>query len=103
MFDYIKGTIIEVETDYIVLDNNNIGYKICTANPYEFEKNTERIVYVYQQVREDAHLLFGFPNKETKKLFLKLRALDVKLHVQCSQKAMLQKFAMQSITMMWHI
>lgn len=72
MFDYIKGTIIEVETDYIVLDNNNIGYKICTANPYEFEKNTERIVYVYQQVREDAHLLFGFPNKETKKLFLKL-------------------------------
>lgn len=72
MFDYIKGKIIDIETDYIVLDNNDIGYKIYTANPYEFEKNTERLVYVYQQIREDAHLLFGFPNKETKNLFLKL-------------------------------
>ena len=28
MYSYIKGTVEEINLDYIVIDNNNIGYKI---------------------------------------------------------------------------
>ena len=27
MYSYIKGTVEEINLDYVVIDNNNIGYK----------------------------------------------------------------------------
>ena len=72
MYAYIKGIISEIESNYIVLDKNKIGYLIYTPNPYSFELNNEYTVYVYQSVREDNISLFGFKTKEEKDLFLKL-------------------------------
>lgn len=71
MYEYIKGKIIEIENNYIVLESNNIGYIIYVANPYSY-KNEEAIVYVYQHIKEDEMCLYGFKNKEEKELFLKL-------------------------------
>ena len=51
MYNYIKGTIIDVESNYIVLDNNGIGYQIYVGNPYEFESDNEYTVYVYDYIR----------------------------------------------------
>ena len=34
MYGYIKGTIIENSSNYILIDNNGIGYIIFVANPY---------------------------------------------------------------------
>ena len=76
MYEYIKGTIEEVETNYIVIDNNGIGYLTYVANPYSYKINEQYKVYIYEYVREDEHSLYGFKTKEEKELFLKL--IDVK-------------------------
>jgi len=72
MYEYIKGEIVKQESNYIVIDNNGIGYLIYVSNPYSFELNKEYIVYVYQQIREDEQTLYGFKNFEEKEMFLKL-------------------------------
>ena len=72
MYEYIKGIINKVEANYIVIDNNGIGYLVYVANPYSFKLDSEETVYIYEQVREDEHTLYGFKNKEEKDLFLKL-------------------------------
>ena len=76
MYNYIKGIVTEVTPNYIVLENNNIGYQIHTGNPYSFQENEEYKVYVYQKISEDDNSLYGFKTKEEKELFLKL--IDVK-------------------------
>ena len=72
MYSYIFGKVTEVTGSYIVLDNNGIGYLINTPNPYAFNEGEDYKVYIYQQVREDEHSLFGFKTGEEKALFLKL-------------------------------
>ena len=72
MYEYIKGEITKQESNYIVLDNNGIGYLIYVPNPYSFELNKEYKIYTYQNVKEDEISLYGFKTYEEKKLFLKL-------------------------------
>lgn len=74
MYEYIKGTIEMVTPEYIVVDNNGIGYQIFTPNPFVFKVNqsiSEKI-FIYQHVREDALSLFGFHTLSEKTLFKKL-------------------------------
>lgn len=92
MYEYIKGKIINQESNYIVVDNNGMGYLIYVANPYHFELDKEYTIYVYQYVREDEITLYGFKDLEEKKLFLKL--IEVK-GVGC--KMALPMFATGSI------
>lgn len=72
MYGYIKGFIKDIESDYIILDNNGVGFLIYTASPYSFEMDKEYTVYLYQNVREDEISLYGFKSIDEKKLFLKL-------------------------------
>lgn len=72
MYGYIKGFVKEIESNYIILDNQGIGYLIYTPNPYAFKENEEYTVYVFQNVKEDELSLYGFKTKEEKELFLKL-------------------------------
>ena len=72
MYEYIKGEIVKQESNYIVIDNNGIGYLVYVPNPYSFELNKEYAVYVYQQIREDEQTLYGFKTFEEKEMFLKL-------------------------------
>ena len=76
MYNYIKGKVAEISSNYIVLDNNGVGYQIYTGNPFSFQENEEYVVYVYQKISEDDNSLYGFKTKEEKDLFLKL--IDVK-------------------------
>ena len=76
MYEYMCGIVTCEESNYIVLENNKVGYVIYTANPYSFNLNEEYKVYLYQYVREDEISLYGFKTKEEKDLFLKL--IDVK-------------------------
>lgn len=76
MYNYIKGIVTEIMPGYVVLENNNIGYKINTPNPYAFKENNEYKIYVYEHIREDEHSIYGFSNVEEKNMFLKL--IDVK-------------------------
>ncbi|MBR3833510.1 MAG: Holliday junction branch migration protein RuvA [Lachnospiraceae bacterium] len=66
MFAYIKGTIEDIDTDYIVVDNNNMGFKVMTsANVIsKVSLHEERTIYTYMNVREDDISLFGFLTKD---------------------------------------
>jgi len=72
MYGYIKGTVKEIEPNYIIIDNNGIGYQIFVPNPYGFTSEKEYTVYTYSNIREDEYTLYGFKTKEEKELFLKL-------------------------------
>lgn len=72
MYDYIKGTVVYIKNNAIVVDNNDIGYLIYVSNPYSFEIGKDYKVYVYQQIREDENCLYGFKTLEEKDFFLKL-------------------------------
>lgn len=72
MYGYIKGIVTEIESNYIIIDNNGIGYIIFVPNPYAYQLNNEYTVYTYTQVREDEYSLYGFKEKEEKDLFMKL-------------------------------
>ncbi len=76
MYDYIIGKITKVSFNHIVIENHGIGYFVYVSNPYFYQENVEYKVYIYQQIKEDEHSLFGFKNEEEKELFLKL--IDVK-------------------------
>jgi len=72
MYGYIKGIVTEIESSYIILENNNIGYMIYVANPFSYQIDNEYKIYLYTQIKEDEHLLYGFKEKSEKDLFLKL-------------------------------
>jgi holliday junction DNA helicase RuvA len=74
LYEYIKGPLTFVGPQFIVIENNGIGYRLLTPNPFAFSKyeQTTVTVYVYHHVREDAQLLFGFMTSEEKRLFEKL-------------------------------
>ncbi len=72
MYSYIIGKIVEVNSSSITIDNNGVGYLVYTPNPYAFRENSESKVYLYQQIKEDEHVLFGFKTIDEKELFFKL-------------------------------
>lgn len=74
MYEYIKGTVKEVNPGYLVLDNQGIGYHILIANPFRLSSkmDQETTVYIYYGVTQDDVRLYGFINREEKELFLKL-------------------------------
>ena len=72
MYGYIKGIVKDIESNYIILDNHDIGYLIYVPSPYSYKMNENYIVYTYTCIREDEHSLYGFKSKEELNLFLKL-------------------------------
>lgn len=76
MYGYIRGTIVEIDSNYVIIDNNGVGYLIYVPNPYSYRLNKEYTIYIYTCVREEEFTLYGFKDREQKELFLKL--IDVK-------------------------
>ncbi len=72
MYDYIIAKVNNIDSNSIILENNGIGYKVYTPNPYAFHEGEEYKVYLYQQLREDENSLYGFKTVEEKAMFLKL-------------------------------
>jgi Holliday junction DNA helicase RuvA len=72
MYGYIKGIIKEIESNYVIIDNHDIGYIIYVPNPYYYKENETYTIYTYTHIREDEYSLYGFSNKEQLNLFLKL-------------------------------
>lgn len=72
MFDYIRGIITDINSSYVVIENNNIGYIIHTPSPFDFKVDEKLVVYIYTHIREDVFDLYGFKTKEERNLFIKL-------------------------------
>jgi len=72
MISYIKGKLIEVIGDTIVVENNGIGFniKVPATVISKFSSVGETVkVYTYLQIREDAHSLFGFLTRDDLNIF----------------------------------
>lgn len=74
VIDCLTGKIIHIETDAITIDVRDVGYLVYCPNPYRFQEfmNETITIYTYQHVRDDSIRLFGFLNREEKRLFEKL-------------------------------
>lgn len=72
MFSYIKGKITLIQGDYVVIENNSIGFQIKTASSQSYTQGEEITLYTYLHVREDIFELYGFKTLEEKELFLQL-------------------------------
>ena len=74
MLDFIKGEIVELNPASVVLEVGGLGYVAnISLNTYSSlaEKKSVKL-YVYEAIREDAHLLFGFTERRERSLFLLL-------------------------------
>lgn len=74
MIEYIKGNIAELTPTYAIIDNNGIGYFV-NISLYTFtalQNAQSATVYIYESIREDAHTLFGFTEKNEREMFLLL-------------------------------
>ena len=59
MYGYISGTIKEINSSYVIIDNNGIGYLVYVPNPYGYQLEKEYTIYTYTNVREDEYTLYG--------------------------------------------
>lgn len=74
MIDYIKGEVTELTPASVTLEVVGIGYFVSISlNTYSaLENKPNAKLYIYEAIREDAHQLFGFINKQERELFLHL-------------------------------
>lgn len=74
MIEYIKGDIAEITPAMVVLDCNGMGYGInISLNTYSAIQNQSTTkLYIYEAIREDAYVLYGFSTKQERELFLLL-------------------------------
>ena len=71
MLSYIKGQDKLKPAQFIIIENNGIGYKVFVSADLLLESKVgdEVELYTYQHVREDALMLFGFKNYDQLQLF----------------------------------
>ena len=72
MYEYIKGKYVGINKDYIIVENNGIGYKIFTSGATMSsipKAGDEIMLYLEQIVREDFLGLYGFDSKEELEMF----------------------------------
>jgi len=79
MISYVKGPLVEVSGDRIVIETGNVGLEIRVPLSLldELPKTGEQIkVYTYFQVREDAMSLYGFLHRQDREMFQQLLGVN---------------------------
>ena len=74
MIEYVKGEIAELSPATAIIDCSGLGYAVnISLNTYSAiqGKNTCKL-YIYEAIREDAYVLYGFADKQERELFLLL-------------------------------
>ena len=74
MIEYIKGELTELTPAMATVDAAGIGYGLnISLNTFSAIQGKKEVkLYVYEAIREDAHVLFGFVNKKEREMFLLL-------------------------------
>lgn len=78
MISYIKGEVVKKGLDYIILDNNNMGYHVNTSfsTLNKLREGEQVLIHIYMHIREDVIALFGFMTTDEIELFKKLISVN---------------------------
>jgi Holliday junction DNA helicase RuvA len=74
MYAYIRGTLVERNPAYAVIDCGGVGYLMhISLNCYSsLPEKGEVKLFAHLAIREDAHVLYGFFNESEREVFRKL-------------------------------
>lgn len=78
LYEYIKGKIVKIKDDYVVIDNGGIGYRVFTSK-YSINKmdiGNTLTMYLDLNIREDGIFLYGFTSEEELNMFNMLRLVS---------------------------
>ncbi len=72
MISYIKGELVYIGENSIVIDNNGIGYNVFVSGGTVYKLphiNNQVKIFTYMDVKEDSLQLYGFLNMEELNMF----------------------------------
>lgn len=72
MYYYLKGEIVSIFQDSIVIDVSGVGYQVLMSHPDYFTVGQLATVYISYIVREDEQYFVGFSTLKEKEFFNKL-------------------------------
>lgn len=74
MIEYLKGKITEITPANATIECYGVGYDVnISLTSYSLLKEGDECkLYIYEAIREDAHLLYGFVSKRERELFVLL-------------------------------
>lgn len=67
MYEYLDGTVVARAGTRLIVEVHGIGYELATPLGARYEGKAR--VWTHLVVREDAHLLYGFPERDARDLF----------------------------------
>jgi Holliday junction DNA helicase RuvA len=78
MFEFIRGTIVDMNPASVVVEAAGVGYFVnISLNTYsKLSGKKELKLLVHQIVREDAHILYGFAEVNERNLFRNLISVN---------------------------
>jgi Holliday junction DNA helicase RuvA len=78
MIAFLKGKLVQKEPTFVIIEVNGVGYQVnISLNTYSEIKDREEVrLATYLQVREDAHILYGFSNEAEKAMFQNLLSVN---------------------------
>ena len=77
MIGYLNGKVVEAKTEELIVSVNGVGYQVNLPSAFSYYQSGDDCeLYIYTYVREDALELFGFKEKESKELFIKLLSVS---------------------------
>ena len=78
MYAYLQGKFTYKSPAQVYIDVNGVGYEVnISLNTYSHIQNLEQgKLFTHLQVKEDAHVLFGFFDKQEKDMFLLLTGVS---------------------------
>ena len=78
MYEFIKGTVADINPARVVVEAGGVGYFInISLNTYSKLNGKDEVkIYTHFAVREDAHVLYGFADKNERDLFRNLISVN---------------------------
>ncbi len=78
MIAYLKGKLVHKEPTFVQMEVNGVGYQVSISlHTFSEIKDREDLkLFTYMQVREDAHVLYGFASESEKQMFLQLISVN---------------------------
>ena len=71
MIDYLNGIVTELEPTQAIVECGGVGY-CCNISVYTYDKlkrGEQQKLFVHENIREDAHDLYGFISRQERALF----------------------------------